>query len=163
MIRRPPRSTLFPYTTLFRSPWRRKWQPTPVLVTGKFHGQRSLVGYSPWGHKESDMTSLHFNVCKITCCSVAKLCLILCDPMDCSLQGSSVHGIFLARVLEWDDQPRQHIKKQRHYFADKDPYSLVQFSSVTQSCPTLCYSVDCSTPGLSVHQQLPEFTQTHIH
>ena len=32
--------------------WRRKWQPTPVLLPGKFHGRRSLVGYSPWGHKE---------------------------------------------------------------------------------------------------------------
>ena len=37
-------------------PWRRKWQPTPVLLPGKSHGQRSLVGYSPWGRKESDMT-----------------------------------------------------------------------------------------------------------
>ena len=42
-------------------PWRRKWQPTPVLLPGKAHGWRSLVGYSPWGHKESDMTErLHF-------------------------------------------------------------------------------------------------------
>ena len=37
-------------------PWRRKWQPSPVLLPGKSHGQRSLVGYSPWGHKESDTT-----------------------------------------------------------------------------------------------------------
>ena len=37
-------------------PWKRKWQPTPVFLPGKFHGQRGLVGYSPWGHKESDMT-----------------------------------------------------------------------------------------------------------
>ena len=37
-------------------PWRRKWQPTPVSFSGKFHGQRSPVGYSPWGHKESNMT-----------------------------------------------------------------------------------------------------------
>ena len=42
-------------------PWRRKWQPTLVLLAGKFHGQRSLVGYSPWGRKESGMTErLHF-------------------------------------------------------------------------------------------------------
>ena len=33
-----------------------KWQPTPVFLPGKFHGQRSLVGNSPWGRKESDMT-----------------------------------------------------------------------------------------------------------
>ena len=44
--------------------WRRKWQPTPVLfLPGKFHGQRSLVGYSPRGHKESDTTEwLHFHL-----------------------------------------------------------------------------------------------------
>ena len=37
------------------------------------------------------------------------------------------------------------------------------FSSVTQSCPTLCDPMHCSTPGLPVHHQLPEFTQTHVH
>ena len=36
--------------------WRRKWQPTPVFLPGESHGQRSLVGYSPWGLKESDRT-----------------------------------------------------------------------------------------------------------
>ena len=35
--------------------WRREWQPTPVFLPGKFYGQRSLVGYSSWGRKESDM------------------------------------------------------------------------------------------------------------
>ena len=39
----------------------------------------------------------------------------------------------------------------------------VQFSSVTQSCPTLCDPMNCSTSGLPVHHQLPEFTQTHVH
>ena len=37
-------------------PWRMNWQPTPVFLTGGFHGQRSLVGYSPWNRKESDTT-----------------------------------------------------------------------------------------------------------
>ena len=41
--------------------------------------------------------------------------------------------------------------------------SSVQFSSVIQSCLTLCYSMNCSTPGLPIHYQLPEFTQTHVH
>ena len=36
--------------------WRREWQPTPVFLPGKPHGQRSLVGYSPWGPKELDRT-----------------------------------------------------------------------------------------------------------
>ena len=39
----------------------------------------------------------------------------------------------------------------------------IQFSSVTQSCLTLCDPMNCSTPGLPVHHQLPEFTQTHVH
>ena len=39
----------------------------------------------------------------------------------------------------------------------------VQFSSVSQSCSTLCNPMNCSTPGLPVHHQLPEFTQTHVH
>ena len=46
-----------------RFPWRRKWLPFPVFLPGKYHGQRSLVQYSPWGRKESarlsDFTSLH--------------------------------------------------------------------------------------------------------
>ena len=37
-------------------PWRKKRLPTPVFLPGKFHGQRSLVGYSSWGHTESDTT-----------------------------------------------------------------------------------------------------------
>ena len=37
-------------------PCSRKWHPIPAFLPGKFHGQRSLVGYSPWGHKELDMT-----------------------------------------------------------------------------------------------------------
>ena len=39
----------------------------------------------------------------------------------------------------------------------------VQFSSVAQSCPTLCNPMNCSTPGLPVHHQLLEFTETHVH
>ena len=42
-------------------------------------------------------------------------------------------------------------------------YQLNYISSVTQSCPTLCDPMNCSTPGLPVHHQLPEFTQIHIH
>ena len=62
-------------------PWRRKWQPTPVLLPGKFQGQRSLVGYSPWGCRESDTTELlhfHFhngnrglNISKFKCLLIA--------------------------------------------------------------------------------------------
>ena len=53
---------------LGRFPWRRKWQSTPVLLPGKSHGQRSPVGYSPWGCKESDTTEqLHFHFSVLSC------------------------------------------------------------------------------------------------
>ena len=39
-----------------KTPWRREWQPTPVLLAGEFHGQRSLVGDSSWGNKELNTT-----------------------------------------------------------------------------------------------------------
>ena len=44
-------------------PWRRAWQPTPVFLSGESHGQRSLVGYSPWGHTESDTTEVTLHAC----------------------------------------------------------------------------------------------------
>ena len=49
-------------TWVGKIPWRRKWQPTPVFLPGESHGRRSLVGYSPQSHKESDTTErLHFH------------------------------------------------------------------------------------------------------
>ena len=55
------------------SQWRRKWQPTPVFMSGKSHGLRSLVGYNPWGRKQSDMTERLLCVCDSLQC----LCLSL--------------------------------------------------------------------------------------
>ena len=46
-----------------KNPWRRAWQPTPVFLPGESHGQRSLVGYSPWGHKELDTTEVTSHTC----------------------------------------------------------------------------------------------------
>ena len=60
---------------------------------------------------------------------------------------------------EWPACPR--IKRGTHICLDS--ISSVQFSSVAQSCPTLCDPMDCSSPGLPVHHQLPEFTQIHVH
>jgi len=64
----------------------------------------------------------------------------------------------LMRVKEESERAssKLNIKKLRSWH-------LGPFSSVTQSCPTLCDPMNCSTPGLPVHHQLPEFTQTHIH
>ena len=54
-------------------------------------------------------------------------------------------------------------KKKTFNISFRIGFSSVQFSSVTQSCPTLCNPMNCSTPGLPVHHQLLEFTQTHAH
>ena len=60
---------------LGRFPWRRKWQPAPIFLPGKSHGQRSLVCYSPWGRKESDTTErLHFHFLSL---SHKLICLLL--------------------------------------------------------------------------------------
>ena len=57
--------------------WRRKWQPIPVLLPRESHGQRSLVGYSPWGRKESDTTEwLHFHIFKIR---MGNICIPVVD------------------------------------------------------------------------------------
>ena len=51
-------SVISPY--LIDEEWRRKWQPTPVFMPGESHGQRGLVVYSPWDHKELDMTEANW-------------------------------------------------------------------------------------------------------
>ena len=62
-----------------------------------------------------------------------------------------------------EDGDCSHEIKRRLLFGRKVMTNLVQFSSVTQSCPTLCDPMNRSTPGLPVHHQLSEFTQTHVH
>ena len=51
----------------------------------------------------------------------------------------------------------------RHFHLSSGTWVSQPVSSVAQSCPTLCDPMDCSTPGLPVHHQLPEFTQTYVH
>ena len=98
-------------------PWRREWQPTPVFLPREPHGQRSLVGYSPWGHKrvgqhlvtENVHTHTHTHThtqvdISSTWLKVKWSHLVVSDslwPHGHNLLGSSVHGIFQARVLEW--------------------------------------------------------------
>ena len=56
-------------------PWRRAWQPPPVLLPGESHGQRSLAGYSPWGHTESDTTGWLSSSSQLQTASPALPCL----------------------------------------------------------------------------------------
>ena len=72
-------------------PWRRKRQPTPVILPGEFHGQRSQAGYSPWGCKESGMTEkLSLSLTTILWCfnALFSACVLSCfsPVLSCSLQ-----------------------------------------------------------------------------
>ena len=61
-------------------PWRRKWQATPIFLPGTFHEQRTLVGYSPWGHRELDMTE--HTVHTLTYTSCINLSVLICKMGD---------------------------------------------------------------------------------
>ena len=63
--------------------------------------------------------------------------------------------------ISWQARKKSNLFCHQHFNVSK--MSSVQFSSVAQSCPTLCDRMNRSTPGLPVHHQLPKFTQTHIH
>ena len=101
---------------------------------------------------------------------VAQSCQTLCNPMDCSLPGSSVHAISQARILEWVPIP---------FFQDSSSPGINSGSpalqadsslsepscwwwSVTKSCPTFCLPVNYSMPDFSVLHYFPEFAQTHV-
>ena len=181
----------------------KQWQPTPVLLPGKFHGQRSLVGRSPWGLKELDTTErLHFHF-SLSCIGEGNG-----NPLQCSclenprmakpggllsmglhrvghdwsdlaaaaacrhvmpykaecykgseiISQGSTQGLVLKTVFSLEcagfEQPRS--------VEGNHSWPAIQFSSVTQSCLTLCDPKGCSTSGLPVHRQLLEFTQTHV-
>ena len=77
--------------------WRRQWHPTPVLLPGNSHGQRSMVGCNPWGRKESDTTErLHFHF-SLSCTGEGNgnplQCSCLENPMDRGAWWATVHGV----------------------------------------------------------------------
>ena len=82
---------------------------------------------------------------------VAQSCLTPSDPMDCSLPGSSVHGIFQARVLEWVAIAFSVYQYRYIYVC----VCMCLCAKLLQSCLTLCDPMDCSLPGYSVHGDSP--------
>ena len=81
------------------------------------------------------------------------------DPLE---EGTATHSSILAWSSPWTEKPASY-SPWSHKESDRTEVTSVQFSSVAQSCPTLCDPMNRSTPGLPVHHQLPEFTQTYIH
>ena len=85
---------------------RRQWHPTPVLLPGKSHGQRSLVVCSPWGHAEADMTErLHFHS-SLSCIGEGNgnplQCYCLENPRDGGAWWAAIYGVAQSRTrLKW--------------------------------------------------------------
>ena len=116
--------------------WSRKWQLCLVFLPGKFHRQRRLAGYSPWGHKELDMTEwLHFHFG--------------------AQENLGDYNLFLTN---------NKLGQEKDFVTRKVPHGPTCFHfqvtiarSVTQSCPTLCDPTDCSLPGSSVQARILEW------
>ena len=118
--------------------WKRQWQPTPVLLPGKSHGRRSLVGCSPWGHEESDTTEwlpFHFSV---SCTGEGNgnplQCSCLENPRDRGAWWATVYGV----AQSWTRLKRlsSSSSSSRYYFL-----STIQNgdNSLTKKLLSMCY------------------------
>ena len=121
------------YPRVIKILWNRKLQPTPVFLPGKFHGQMSLAGWSPWGCRRVR----HDWVTKQQLDPILFHISAPFDNIDYSLLIQTTSSLCL--IL----------------------YS--QFSSVTHSCLTICDPMDFSTPDFPAHHQLLEPAQTLVH
>ena len=110
--------------------------------------------------EESEKVGLKFNIQKTK--------IMASGPITSwEIDGETVETvsdfIFLGSKIsadgDWSHEIKRHLLLGRKVMTN---LSSVQFSSVAQSCPTLCNPTNRSTPGLPVHHQLPEFTKTHI-
>ena len=104
------------------------------------HGQRNLVGYSSCSRKMSDVAGPIFTSWYTYCISTLPMCPVMIPSLYLSLNIFSDRFPSFSSIVALS----------------------VHFSSVTQSCLTLCDPLNHSTPGLPVHHQLLEFTQTHV-
>ena len=148
-------------------PWRRAWQPTPVLLPGESHGHRSLAGYSPWGHRESDTTDF------IRTCAPPALPLSSQRPVEARRAKGP--------AWRWREASRRSLGNHVGSFGpQKIPGpGRLERGDAGRSWRVLRYRrrarpgglpgggggnpMNHSTPGLPVHHQLLEFTQTHVH
>ena len=133
---------------------RRQWQPTPVLLPGKCHGQRSLVGCSEWGREESDTTErLHFPF-SLSCIGEGNgnplHCSCLENPRDRGAWWAAVYGV----TQSWT---RLKLLSSSNFFINGTGDSLLQ------PCPERCYSFPPSDSPLDLqpvrHRELQLFLE----
>ena len=102
--------------------WRRQWHPTPILLPGKSHGQRSLVGCSPWGHWGSDTTErLHFHF-SLSCTGEGNgnplQCSCLENPRDGGAWWAAIYGVAQSRtLLKWLSSSSSFLYSPTHIHA----------------------------------------------
>ena len=119
--------------------WRRRWHPTLLLLPGKSHGRKSLVGYSPWGHEESDMTERpHFHF-SLSCIGEENgnplQCSCLENPRDGGAWWAAVSRVAQSRTwLKWlssssskkpKSNPFHYTVEVRNRFNELDPIDRV--------------------------------------
>ena len=120
-------------------------------------------GLPSMGRWESDRTErLHFHF-SLSYIGEGKgnplQCSCLESPRDGEAWWAAVYGVAQSRTRLNRFSSSSSSSRYRY----KIPSVVDQIRSVAQSCPTLCNPMNCSMPGLPVHHQLPEFTQTHVH
>ena len=142
-------------------PWSRKWQPTPVFLLGKSHGQRSLAGYSPWGHKESDKTErTHTQFLKREIKMYDRLKYMI-KQQQRSLWNFREREDFKSYLKKYNDEyvnsPQDtrcfHVNYKLQKTTKKEQVGMKVNTTTTmslQSCPTLCDPTDGSPPGSPV-------------
>ena len=126
---------------------RRRWHPTPVLLPGKSHGQRSLVGCSPWGRKESDTTErLHFHF-SLSCIGEG-----YGNPLQCScLENPSDGGAWWAAICGVT-QSRTQLK---WLISSRGRSSIIQNLSFLITIPPTCPKFPSFRPPFSLEDVPP--------
>ena len=122
--------------------WRRQWHPTPVLLPGKFHGWRSLVGWSPWGRWGSDMTEQFYFHFSLSCIGEGNgnplQCSCLENPRDGGAWWAAVSGVAQSRT--W----LKRLSSSSSSFTGKDFFFLLfcHFAfKYSCMCNLFCYGV----------------------
>ena len=108
---------------------RRQWHPTPVLLPGKSHGWRSLVGCSPWGREESDTTEwLHFHF-SLSCIAEGNgnplQCSCLENPRDGGAWWVPIYGVAQSRTRLKQLSSSSHLIPDKYKFPSKVPYTEI--------------------------------------
>ena len=114
------------FTCSFRVSWRRQWHPTPVLLPGKSHGRRSLVGCRPWGREESDTTErVHFHF-SLSCIGEGNgnplQCSCLENPRDRGAWWATIYGV----PQSWTRRKQLSSSSSQGFISLFDPGTFVE-------------------------------------